>query len=78
MTGQWIVTTFCDRNYIEKFDREAKGWLGLKEDQVRDKTSMMRHLILVFVAYTFIVDQQLMGGLRKGYSRATLTNFTET
>lgn len=78
VTGAWIVKTFSDRNYIEKFYREAKGWLGLKEYQVRDKTSMMRHFILVFVAYTFIVYQQLMGGLRKRYSRTTLTNFTET
>ncbi|NES80016.1 MULTISPECIES: hypothetical protein [Okeania] len=78
MTGEWIVTTFSDRNYLEKFYREAKGWLGLKEYQVRDQTSRMRHFILVFVAYTFILYQQLMGGLRKRYSRATLTNFTET
>ncbi|NES74693.1 MULTISPECIES: hypothetical protein [Okeania] len=28
VTGEWIVTTFCERNYIEKFDREALGWLG--------------------------------------------------
>ena len=78
MSVEWIVTKYSDRNYIEKFYREAKGWLGLKEYQVRDKTSMVRHFILVFVAYTFIVYQQLMGGLRKRYSRATLTNFTET
>ncbi|NEP08197.1 MAG: hypothetical protein F6K25_05380 [Okeania sp. SIO2G4] len=39
---------------------------------------MMRHFILVFVAYTFIVYQQLIAGLRKGYSRQALTNFTET
>lgn len=78
VTEEWIVKTYSDRNYIEKFYREAKGWLGLKEYQVRDKTSMRRHFILVFVAYTFIVYQQLMGGLRKRYSRATLTNFTET
>lgn len=43
VAGEWIVTTFSQRNYIEKFYREAKECLGLKEYQVRDKTSMMRH-----------------------------------
>ncbi|ABG50261.1 hypothetical protein Tery_0852 [Trichodesmium erythraeum IMS101] len=78
VTGEWIVTTFYERNYIENFYRETKGCLGLKEYFVRDKTSMMRHFILVFVAYTFLLYQQLMGGLRKGYSYTSLTNFTET
>ena len=45
VTGEWIVTTFCQRNYIEKFYREAKGWLGLKKYQMRHKTSLIRHLI---------------------------------
>ena len=30
VAGEWIVTTFCQRNYMEKFYREAKGWLCLK------------------------------------------------
>ncbi len=63
---------------IEKFYREAKGWLGLKEYQVRNKTSLIRHFFLVFVAYTFMIYQQLMGGLRTGYAHKPLTNFTET
>ena len=62
MTGEWIVITFSNRNYIEKFYRETKGWLGLKEYQVRNKSSLIRHFILVCVAYTFIIYQQLMGG----------------
>ncbi len=78
VTGEWIVTTFSNRNYIEKFDREAKGWLGLREYQIRKKSSLIRHLILVFTAYTFIIYQQLMGGLRKRYAHKPLTNFTET
>ena len=35
-TDEWIVTTYSQRNWIEVFYREAKGWLGLKEYQVRD------------------------------------------
>ena len=45
VTGEWIVTTFCQRNYIQKFYREVKGWLGLKEYQMRHKTSLIRHFI---------------------------------
>ena len=28
VTGEWIVKAFSQRNYLEKFYREAKGWLG--------------------------------------------------
>ncbi len=78
VTGEWIVKTFSQRNYIEKFYREAKGWLGLKEYQMRKKESLIRHFILVFTAYTFIIYQQLMGGLRKRYANKDLTTFAET
>ena len=35
VTEQWIVDTYAQRNWVEVFYREAKGWLGLKEYQVR-------------------------------------------
>lgn len=78
VTGEWIVKNFSNRNYIEKFYREAKGWLGLKEYQMRKKEALIRHFILVFTAYTFIIYQQLMGGLRKRYANKPLTTFAET
>mgnify|MGYP003487416765 FL=1 len=78
VTGEWIVKTFSNRNYIEKFYREAKGWLGLKEYQMRKKEALIRHFVLVFTAYTFIIYQQLMGGLRKRYANKSLTTFAET
>ncbi|MBE9047534.1 transposase [Pleurocapsales cyanobacterium LEGE 10410] len=78
VTGEWIVKTFSNRNYIEKFYREAKGWLGLKEYQMRKKERLLRHFILVFTAYTFIIYQQLMGGLRKRYANKPLRTFAET
>ncbi|MCL2927248.1 MAG: hypothetical protein MGG37_04240 [Trichodesmium sp. MAG_R01] len=28
VTGEWIVITFFQRNYMEKFYTEAKRWLG--------------------------------------------------
>ena len=78
VTAEWFVKTFSKRNYIEQFYREAKGWLGLKEYQVRKKDRCYRHFILVFTAYTFIIYQKLMGGLRKRYANKPLTTFTET
>ena len=78
VTGEWIVKTFSKRNYIEKFYREAKGYLGLKEYQIRKKDSLIRHFILVFTAYTFIIYQQLMGGLRKRYAHKPLKTFADT
>ena len=46
-TPEWIVTTYSQRNWIEVFYREAKGWLGLKEYQVRDITSLKRHFVVL-------------------------------
>ncbi len=63
VTSEWIVNSYSNRNWIEVFYREAKGWLGLKEYQVRDKWSLERHFILVFCAYTFIICHKLTGGL---------------
>jgi hypothetical protein len=49
VTAEWIVTTYAQRNWVEVFYREAKGWLGLKEYQVRDYRSLIRHLFSCFV-----------------------------
>lgn len=77
VTPQWIVDTYGARNWVEVFYREAKGWLGLKEYQVRDKRSLIRHFILVFCAYTFILWHQLTGGLRRRWANKPLNTFTE-
>ena len=77
VTPQWIVNTYAQRNWVEVFYREAKGWLGLKEYQVRDKISLLRHFILVFCAYTFILWHQLTGGLRRRWANKPLNTFTE-
>jgi len=45
VTSEWIVKTYSQRNWIEVFYREAKGWLELREYQVRDKRSLKRHLV---------------------------------
>ena len=77
VTEEWIVKTYSQRNWVEVFYREAKGWLGLKEYQVRDKRSLMRHLILVFCAYSFILWHTLTGGLRRRWANKPLNTFTE-
>lgn len=76
-TAEWIVTTYSQRNWVEVFYREAKGWLGLSEYQVRDFRSLMRHFILVFCAYTFILWHTLTGGLRRRWASKPLNTFTE-
>ena len=76
-TAEWIVTTYAQRNWVEVFYREAKGWLGLNEYQVRDYRSLIRHFILVFCAYTFILWHTKTGGLRRRWANKPLNTFTE-
>lgn len=76
-TCEWIVKTYSHRNWVEVFYRESKGWLGLREYQARSIKSLERHLILVFCAYSFIVWQQLTGGLRRRWANKPLNTFTE-
>ena len=77
VTEEWLVTTYSQRNWVEVFYREAKGWLGLREYQVRDKRSLLRHFILVFCAYTFILWQKFTGGLQRRWANQPLNTFTE-
>jgi SRSO17 transposase len=77
VTPKWVVDTYSQRNWVEVFYREAKGWLGLKEYQVREKRSLLRHFILVFCAYTFILWHQMTGGLRRRWANKPLNTFTE-
>ena len=76
-TSQWFVDTYSQRNWVEVFYREAKGWLGLKEYQVRDRFSLKKHFILVFCAYTFILWHKLTGGLRRRWANKPLKTFPE-
>lgn len=77
VTEQWIVDTYSQRNWVEVFYREAKGWLGLSEYQVREKKGLERHFILVFCAYTFILWHKLTGGLRRRWANKSLKTFPE-
>lgn len=73
----WVATTYSQRNWVEVFYRQAKGWLGLREYQVRDAKSLKRHWILVFTAYTFILWHQLTGGFRRQWATKRLHTFVE-
>jgi SRSO17 transposase len=77
VTPQWIVNTYSERNWVEVFYREVKGWLGLKEYQIRGKKGLKRHFILVFCAYTFILWHKLTGGLRRRWANKPLNTFPE-
>ena len=76
-TAEWIVNKYSQRNWIEVFYREIKGWLGLSEYQLRDKNSLMKHFILVFCAYTFIQWHRLTGGFRRRWANKPLNTFAE-
>jgi hypothetical protein len=76
-TAEWIVSKYSQRNWIEVFYREIKGWLGLSEYQLRNKNSLMKHFILVFCAYTFIQWHRLTGGFRRRWANKPLNTFTE-
>ena len=77
VTPQWIVDTYSQRNWVEVFYREAKGWLGLKEYQSRGSKSLKRHFSLVFCAYTFILWHKLTGGLRRRWANKPINTFPE-
>jgi len=77
-TAVWIARTYSDRNWIEVFYRETKGWLGMAEYQVRDQRSIERHWILVFIAFTFLACQRFSGGLRRQWSTKPLSSFADT
>ena len=77
VTPEWIVSTYSQRNWVEVFYREVKGWLGFKEYQVRGKRSLIRHFILVFSAYTFILWHKHTVGLRRRWANKPLNTFPE-
>ena len=77
-TAKWIAKSYSDRNWIEVFYREAKGWLGMSEYQVRDQRSIERHWILVFNAFSFLSYQRFTGGLRRLWSTEPISTFAQS
>jgi SRSO17 transposase len=58
-----VAQLYARRNWVEVFYREAKDDLGAGQYQVRDLASIVRHWILVFVAYTLLVRLKREGRL---------------
>jgi hypothetical protein len=77
-TPAWIAESYSRRNWIEVFYREAKGWLGMTEYQVRDMETIRRHWILIFTAFTFIALQRFNGGFRARWSLKPLNSWADT
>jgi SRSO17 transposase len=75
-SAEWIVRSYSQRNWVEVFYREAKGWLGITEYEIRDERSMHNHWTLVFTAHSMIQYQQLTGGLRR-WSTEPLETFQD-
>jgi hypothetical protein len=74
-SAQWIARNYSERNWIEVFYREVKGWLGMTEYQVRDQRSIERHWLLVVNAFTFLAWLRHTGGLRGGWSSEAVSTF---
>ena len=75
-SAKWIALAYSQRNWIEVFYREAKGWLGIAEYEIRDARSMHNHWTLVFTAHSLIQYQYLTGGLRR-WSTKPLETFQD-
>lgn len=77
-TAEWIAQSYSERNWIEVFYREVKGWLGMTHYQVRDQRSIERHWYIAFNAFTFLTFQRLTGGLRRQYSTKPIETFGDS
>lgn len=75
-SAEWIALSYSQRNWIEVFYREAKGWLGMTEYEIRDARSMHNHWVLVFTAHSLIQYQHLTGGLQR-WSTKPLKTFQD-
>ncbi len=74
-TAEYIARSYSERNWIEVFYRESKGWLGMTEYQVRDQRSIERHWLMVFNAFTFMAWLRHTGGLRGAWSSLEVNTF---
>lgn len=74
-TAEWMARSYSQRNWIEVFYREVKGWLGMTDYQVRDLKSIERHWHLAFNAFTFLACQRWTGGLQGKYSKWPISTF---
>lgn len=74
-----VINQYRRRWVIDDFYREVKDNLSFAEFQVRKGLSIIRHWMLVFLAYTFYIHCKLKGVFSKIYQGAitTLSQFTK-
>jgi len=61
-----IIATYLQRWPIETFYQDSKGHLGLDAYRMRSAEAIGKHWCLVFVAYSFLHLDCLMGALKRG------------
>ncbi len=76
VTEQWIVDTYSERNWVEVFYREAKGWLGLKEYQVREKKSERKAFYLGILCLYFYSLAQADGRVKTALGEQTFEHIS--
>jgi hypothetical protein len=62
-SGEKIVGIYKKRHCIEVFYRDCKQHLGLGEYQMRSMSGIVRHLSLVFLAYSLLENARLRDDL---------------
>jgi len=60
-----VARLYAWRNWVEVFYGEAKDELGADQYQVRDLSSIVRHWMLVFAAYSLLVKLRREGRLER-------------
>ncbi len=71
VTEPWIVETYSVRNWVEVFYREAKGWLGLSEYQVREKKSKDKAFCISLLCLYFYSLAQINWRIKKALGEQT-------
>ncbi len=65
-SAKQIISTYLHRWPIETFYQDSKGHLGLDEYRMRSAEAIGKHWCLVFVAYSFLHLDCLIGSLKRG------------
>jgi SRSO17 transposase len=73
MSRQQIIQTYAIRFLIERFFKDAKSGLGLGEYQTTKLAGAVKHLHLVLLAYSLLVERAIDARERERHSRTRRT-----
>lgn len=65
MTAAEVAQTYALRNWVEVFYRDGKDSLGLDQAEVRREKRLLRHWVLVMIAYTMLETFRVRGDISK-------------